>query len=116
MDGGRILRAALSGRMGYLRATELSVTIARGFAIALGLYGLFSGQFYLALLAVMLWFMSAAERAAARYFGARYSDQPEVEVLPRGAPQPGRDAVKNFWSGGFVVRRQGNRIIIEPAE
>jgi Zn-dependent protease len=63
MDGGRIFRAALSRRMGRVRATELSVKVAKGLAIAMGLYGLVSANIWLAALAVMLWFMAANERA-----------------------------------------------------
>lgn len=67
MDGGRILRALLSRRMGFLRATELSVRIARGFAVALGLVGLLHGPLTLVALAVLLWLMGFAELHAARF-------------------------------------------------
>ena len=66
MDGGRILRALLQRRMGHLRATEVAVLLARGFAVALGLYGLVTLSFYLILLAVLLWMMSGAEMQVAR--------------------------------------------------
>ncbi|HEU5060360.1 MAG TPA: site-2 protease family protein [Kofleriaceae bacterium] len=124
MDGGRILRAVLARRMSYLRATEISVKVARVFAVALAVYGVATLQLYLALLAVVLWFMSTAELTAARTFGIQYRDQPDVEVLPRGASwggragsEPGRAARhRPFWSGGFVVRRYGNRFTIEPID
>ena len=69
MDGGRILRAALSNKMGFRRATELSITIARGFAIALGFFGLISFSIQLMLLAGVLWFLGSAELRNARLFG-----------------------------------------------
>lgn len=124
MDGGRILRAILARRMSYLRATETSVKIARVFAIGLGIYGVATLQLYLALLAVVLWVMSTAELTAARTFGVRYRDEPDVEVLPRGAGpgDDGRGASEDlrrhrpFWSNGFVVRRYGNRFTIEPID
>ena len=107
-----------------LRATEISVKVARVVAISLGVYGIFTLQLYLALLAVVLWVMSTAELAAARYFGVQYRDQPDVEVLPRGSAWGGGRGASDerttrrrpFWSGGFVVRRDGNRFIIEPVD
>ncbi len=40
MDGGRILRAALASRLGYVRATEIAATIGQFVAFALGFIGL----------------------------------------------------------------------------
>jgi Zn-dependent protease len=67
MDGGRILRALLTRRMGHMRATEVAVVLARGFAVALALYAVVTLTLYLLLLAGLLWMMSGAELQTARH-------------------------------------------------
>jgi Zn-dependent protease len=72
MDGGRILRALLSRRMEYVRATDVSVTISRVVAIGFGVIGLAGGPFQLVLLAPFLWVMGTRERMLARMTADRY--------------------------------------------
>jgi Zn-dependent protease len=77
MDGGRILRAALAGRLGYRKATEVAVKISRGFAIAFAVAGLALAELQLVLLAVLLWSMGTAERS--RAWATAYEDEVVVE-------------------------------------
>jgi len=65
MDGGRILRALLARRMGYVRATDAAVTVARVATIAFAVIGL-SGAYQLLLLAPFLWMMTTREQQLAR--------------------------------------------------
>jgi Zn-dependent protease len=66
MDGGRVFRALLQPRLGFLRATEASILVARVFAGGLALYGLLSLQLYLVLLAFVVWTFGSAELYNAR--------------------------------------------------
>ncbi len=63
MDGGRVLRAVLSFRMGRLRATQLAARIGQTVAIFFGLVGLL-GNPLLILIAVFIWIGAASEAGA----------------------------------------------------
>jgi Zn-dependent protease/CBS domain-containing protein len=49
MDGGRVLRALLTRSMPHARATQIAAEVGKGFAILLGLVGLFANLFLVAL-------------------------------------------------------------------
>ena len=89
MDGGRILRALLTRRLDFVRATDASVTVARGFAIAFVLFGLSTGSFQLVILAPLLWMMGTREKMIARAIAHQFAydrsgyHESGVEVLPR---------------------------------
>lgn len=65
MDGGRILRALLSKRLGYLRATQVAARVARWSALAMAAYAIYAGQFTLLLIAGFVFVMSWMEVAQA---------------------------------------------------
>lgn len=110
MDGGRILRALLTRRHDYVRATDLSVAVARWFAIGFAALGVVGGAFHLILLAPLLWFMGTRERLIARQIAHRYNydrqgytERYGVEVLRHdpfgfepGGPWSGRPH-RPFW-------------------
>lgn len=89
MDGGRILRALLSLRMGYLPATRVSVKVARVMALVLGGVGLFTLQLQLVAVALFVWLTSGAELHAARLVNP-YDDEGPVaaEYIPPHAWPP----------------------------
>jgi Zn-dependent protease len=47
MDGGRVLRAWLAGRMSYIKATRTAAGIGKMFAIFMGILGLFAGLWFI---------------------------------------------------------------------
>jgi len=61
LDGGRVLRALLAFRLPYSRATSLAATIGRGLAIVLGVYGLVTFDFFLAVVAVFIFAAAGSE-------------------------------------------------------
>lgn len=114
MDGGRILRALLTRKMDFVRATDIAVRVSRVTAIAFGVLGLL-GAWELLFLAPYLWILASRERLLARimadqyvYGRAGYAERRvgDVEVLGRDAwEQRGvwEPAVRRFtirWRGG----------------
>lgn len=63
LDGGRILRAALAIFIGYRRATRIATTLGQGIAVMLGIFGILSGNFLLALVALFIFFGAGQESA-----------------------------------------------------
>lgn len=66
LDGGRVLRSVLLLFMPLGRATDNAVRVSRLLAILMGLFGLLSGNFLLAVIAIFVFLASAAEAHAAR--------------------------------------------------
>lgn len=61
LDGGRVLRALLRRKLGQMRATTVSAAVSKVMAIALVVYGLFTQNFILALIAFFLFAAGDAE-------------------------------------------------------
>ena len=86
MDGGRVLRALLAMKMGFVRATRTAASIGQMFAIVLGFVGLF-GNPLLILIAIFVYFAATAEsqyvemRSLARGFLARDAMITKFEAL-----------------------------------
>lgn len=65
MDGGRVLRALLAFRFGWLKGTRWAAAVGQGLAVAGGVWALLSGQILLALLAAFVYFGAGQERTHA---------------------------------------------------
>jgi Zn-dependent protease/CBS domain-containing protein len=66
MDGGRVLRGLLATRLGAVRATDISAAVGQFFAFAFFLIGLLGGNFFLALIAVFIFFGANGEAQMVR--------------------------------------------------
>jgi Zn-dependent protease/CBS domain-containing protein len=60
MDGGRILRALLALKFSFARATEIAAAVGQGFAVLLGIIGLF-GNPMLVIIAIFVFFAASGE-------------------------------------------------------
>jgi len=90
MDGGRVLRAALASRFGYVRATEISAAIGQFVAFALGFFGLMYNPI-LIFIAIFVYLAASSEahmvalRAASRGVPVSHAMMTHFETLsPEG--------------------------------
>jgi Zn-dependent protease len=128
MDGGRILRALLTRKMDFVKATDVSVKVARVAALGFAVAGL-AGAYQLLLLAPILWLMGTHEALLARHMAHRYAydrggyterGDGDPEVMPQGAAagsgsgSPWWRATGSAGSGGSAASgpAAGRRFVI----
>ena len=86
MDGGRVLRALLASRFGYVRATELAASIGQFVAFALGFIGLMANPI-LIFIAIFVYLAASSEahmvalRAASRGVPVSYAMMTQFATL-----------------------------------
>jgi len=61
LDGGRALRSLLAMWLGNRKATRIAVWAGQGFAILMGLYGIYAGNYLLALISIFIFTAGGAE-------------------------------------------------------
>ncbi len=113
MDGGRVLRALLASRMGYVRATEVAAAIGQFVAFALGFIGLMYNP-VLIFIAIFVYLAASSEahmvalRAASRGVPVSYAMMTQFETL---TPEEHLDAaVQTLLQTG-----QGEFPVVDPA-
>ena len=104
MDGGRILRAFLSKKQGHLKATQTAAKVARWSALGMALYGVYSGQVMLIVIAGFVFVMSWMEVMQA---SVRQAQQNPFVHLFRGAAQQPRQSYDGY---SRVVDQDGNPV------
>lgn len=91
LDGGRVLKAVLTPRLGALRATITAASVGKYCAMGLGVLGLVLGHFMLVALAFFIWVLGQQEKQAAilrhqhdMAYGAPYAPpRPGVIIVDR---------------------------------
>ena len=118
MDGGRILRALLSYRMDFVRATDVSVYVSRVFAVGFAILGLF-GAYQLLLLAPLLWLMGTRERVLARAGHGAYTGLGQPRSFRSPSDPRGGGSYREADDPEvrrFTVRQVGGRLVIEAID
>jgi Zn-dependent protease len=132
MDGGRILRALLTRKLDYVKATDRAVDIARVFAVGFAILAIVGGGIQLLILAPLLWVMGSRERLLARAMAHRYAYDQSGYTEPvshdpfgygQGGGWQGRPH-RPFWASDddgpgarrvrrFVIRQRDGRLVVD---
>ncbi len=103
MDGGRILRSALSMRLPRARATAIATTVGRVLAVGFVVYGLFSGSPSLAVIGVFI-FMAAGSEARTVKQRAQLHTATVRQLMQAGpVTMPSSAGVQNAWNAITMV-------------
>lgn len=115
MDGGRILRALLATRIPYGRATAVAVSIGRGIAFLMGLYGFLGGGFFIIILAIFVYMGASQEgamvqvRTVLRGLRVRQVYSQNVTILsPENTLQDAVNITLSSFQASFPICREGN--------
>jgi Zn-dependent protease len=127
MDGGRILRALLTRKFDFVRATDISVSVARAVAIAFAVIGIYYGAFQLLVLAPLLWIMGNRERMIARSMADDYVGHGRTPHAHGNDTGFGSGFGSGFGPGfddpregqvvrRFAIRHVGGRLVVETLD
>lgn len=86
MDGGRVLRAMLTIRLGHLRATEIAVRVGKYLALLMVVVGFFYSFFSLVLVGIFVWLAGMGELLQVRARTYFESSNPNGQTSHWDAP------------------------------
>lgn len=115
MDGGRILRAALSKRMGRVRATEIAAKVARWSALLMAGYAIFSGHLMLLIIAGFVYFASWMEVVQAKVQATQQNPIFQIFQATQGRGFPAGAAPRQEPYSGRVVDQNGRPVSDEDS-
>ncbi len=114
LDGGRVLRAALGFFTDYTRATAIAAGIGQLLAVALGLFGIFSGNLMLALVALFIFVGAGGESAhtktgslLARMTAGQAWNRHAIRLSPSDPVEKVADLLITSYQPDFAVVNEG---------
>jgi Zn-dependent protease/CBS domain-containing protein len=119
MDGGRILRAVLAMRLSHDRATGVAALVGQGFAVIFALFGFFTGNIFLLLIAVFVFMGARQEALVSKIHSAAAPDSPvsramitQFLTLPVNAPRwQARELAQQSMQTVFPVVDESRRAV-----
>lgn len=110
MDGGRVLRALLSLRLGRMRATRIAAYIGQFLAVLLAVYGIFEGSPFTVFIGIFVFVMAANEYRMVRMDNALES-QTVADIVRTNftkfhtadSMEMVAEAVAHGWEKNFLV-------------
>ncbi|MEF8842951.1 MAG: site-2 protease family protein [Haloarculaceae archaeon] len=102
MDGGRVLRALLARDRPYARATQIAARVGQGFALLLGLFGLFGGGGLFLVAIAFFIYIGASSEAQQTMMRAAFEGVTVRDVM---TPAERVDTVTRETSVADLVRR-----------
>jgi len=102
MDGGRVLRALLARDRPYARATQIAARVGQGFALLLGLFGLFGGGGLFLVAIAFFIYIGASSEAQQTMMRAAFEGVVVRDVM---TPAEQVDTVARETSVADLVRR-----------
>jgi CBS domain-containing protein len=123
LDGGRMLRAVLAMFTNYARATKIAATIGQAIAVVLGVLGVFSGNFILAIIAVFIFFGAGMESFQAQAktvlttlrIGDAYNKH-AIKLVPADRVSRVVDYILTSYQPDFAVVLGGNLLGVVTRE
>jgi Zn-dependent protease/CBS domain-containing protein len=103
MDGGRIVRASLTGWLGAVRATRVASLMGRGFAVLFGLWGALSFNPFLLVIAVFIYMGAEGEARQVRMKATLERVPVSALMTPRLS---GVEASSSLWEAMWGLRRE----------
>lgn len=116
MDGGRILRAALSTRLGRVRATEIAAKVARWSALFMALYAIYSGHLMLLLIAGFVYVTSWMEVVQAKVHATQQNPIFQIFQATQGRGFPGESGPRQGAYSARVVDQNGQPVGQEDSQ
>lgn len=101
MDGGRVLRALLAFKMPFEKATAIATRVSNALAILMAIVGIFTGDFWIVIIAAFVWIGASSEMQAVSLKKALRPAHLEKLIMQKPNAFPGALNLEDAFSKMF---------------